>query len=81
MNAVPVFYPDGTIPCYNVPGTVHDSMVAIFGNIHDKLEAIFNSCCWCCIVDLAFASNNYPFLIKSEKSSGDMTLNQMGLAA
>ena len=45
VNAVLVFCPDGTIPlcCYNVPGTVHDSMVAIIGNIYNKLENVFLS--------------------------------------
>ena len=83
VNAVLVFCPDGTIPifCYNVPGTVHDSMVAIYGNIYNKLKTVFNSCGGCCIVHLAFACNNYPFLIKSEKSSLEMTLDEMDLAA
>ena len=37
IGAVLVFCPDGTIPicCYNVPGTVHDSNIAISGNIDD----------------------------------------------
>ena len=56
-------------------------MVAIYGNIHNKLETVFNSCGGRCVVDLAFAHNNYPFLIKSEKSSVEMTLDEMDLAS
>ncbi len=82
VNAVLVFCPDGTIPicCYNVPGTVHDSMVAIYGNIYNKLEDVFQRCGGRCVVDSAFARNNYTFLIKSEKPAVDMTLEQMNLA-
>ncbi len=60
MNAVPVFCPDGTIPicCYNVPRTVHDSMVAVVENIYEKLESIFQSCGARCVVNSAFAHNN-----------------------
>jgi hypothetical protein len=42
-GAVLVFCPDQTIPicCYNVPGTVHDSNIAVIRNIYDKLGAIY----------------------------------------
>ena len=82
VNAVLDFCPDGTIPicCYNVPGTVHDSMVAIVGNIYNKLENVFLSCGGRCVVDSAFARNNYTFLIKSKKLSVGMSLEQMNLA-
>jgi hypothetical protein len=37
------FCPDGTIPIavFNVPGSVHDSQVAEYGNIYGKLEDVF----------------------------------------
>jgi hypothetical protein len=40
VTSVLVFAPDGTIPAafYNVPGCVHDSQVAEWGNIYTKLE-------------------------------------------
>ena len=83
VNAVLVFCPDGTIPicCYNVPETVHDSMVAIFGNVYNKLENIFQSCGGRCVVDSAFARINYTFLIKSGKPAVGMTVEQMNLVA
>ena len=38
-GAVIVFCPDGTIPivAYNVPGSVHDSMIAEWGGVYEKL--------------------------------------------
>ena len=83
VNAVLVFCPDGTIPicCYNVPGTVHDSMVAVVGKIYAKLESVFETCGARCVVDSAFARNNYPFLVKSEKPTVTMTPAEMRLAA
>jgi len=83
VNAVLVFCPDGTIPicCYNVPGTVHDSMVAVVGKIYAKLESVFESCGARCVVDSAFARNNYPFLVKSEKPTVTMTPEEIRLAA
>ena len=82
IGAVFVFCPDGTIPicCYNVPGTVHDSNIAIIGNIYNKLEAMYNLTGGKCTVDSAFARNNYPFLIKSRKPLPDMTLDEIELA-
>jgi hypothetical protein len=82
VGAVLVFCPDGTIPicCYNVPGTVHDSNIAVIGNIYNKLEEVYNMSGGKCTVDSAFARNNYPFLIKSCKPSLDMTLTDMDVA-
>ena len=56
-------------------------MVAIVRNIYNKLEDIFQCCSGRCVVDSAFARNNYTFLIKSEKPAVGMTLEQMNLAA
>lgn len=82
VGAVLVFCPDGTIPmcCYNVPGTVHDSNIAIIGNIYNKLEEIYNSTGGKCTVDSAFARTSYPFLIKSCNPQPDMTLNEIEVA-
>eukprot|EP00804_Cyclotella_cryptica_P010121 CCRYP_018494-RA/>CCRYP_018494-RA protein AED:0.03 eAED:0.03 QI:578/1/1/1/0/0/2/26/188 len=82
IGAVLVFCPDGTIPicCYNVPGTVHDSNIALMGNIYSKLETVYNETGAKCTVDSAFARNNYPFLIKSCKPSLDMTIDEMEIA-
>lgn len=79
LGAVLVFYPDGTIQicCYNVPGAVHDSNIALIGNI---LESVYNATGGKCTVDLAFACNNNPFLIKSCKLSLDMTFDKIIVA-
>jgi hypothetical protein len=82
IGAVLVFCPDGTILicCYNVPGTVHDSNIALMGDIYKKLEAVYNLTGGKCTVDSAFARNTYPFLIKSCKPSLDMTIEAMEIA-
>ena len=79
IGAVLVFCPDGTIPicCYNVPGTVHDSNIAVIGNIYEKLESIYNSTGGKCTVDSSFARNTYPFLVKSRKQFPDMTIDEI----
>ncbi len=45
VTSVICFCPDGTIPIafINVPGSVHDSQVANYGNIYDKMESVFNA--------------------------------------
>jgi hypothetical protein len=69
VTSVFVFCPDGTIPicCYNVPGTVHDSKVAEWGNIYPKLEQVYDSVGGKCAVDSAFSLKKYPFLVKSSQ--------------
>ena len=64
-----VFCPNGTIPicCYNVPGTVHDSKVAEWGNIYLKLERVYDSVGGRCAVDSAFSLKKNPFLVKSSQ--------------
>ncbi len=82
IGAVLVFCPNGTIPicCYDVPGTVHDSNIAVIRNIYEKLEAIYNLTGGKCTVDSAFTRNTYPFLIKSRKPLPDlMTLKLLGM--
>ena len=82
IGAVLVFCPDRTIPicCYNVPGTVHDSNIALMGDIYKKLEAVYNLTGGKCTVDSTFARNTYPFLIKSCKPTLDMTIEGMEIA-
>ena len=67
VTSVFCFCPDGTIPIafFNVPGSVHDSQVAEFGNIYDKLEGVFLSTGAKCCVDSAFGNVNREFLYKS----------------
>jgi len=67
VSSVFVFCPDGTIPicCYNVPGSVHDSTVAEWGNVYQRLEKVYTLCGGRCAVDSAFSMKRYPFLVKS----------------
>jgi hypothetical protein len=67
VTSVFCFCPDGTIPIafFNVPGSVHDSLVAEYGNIYDKLEEVFQSTGGKCCVDSAFGNVNREFLYKS----------------
>ncbi len=60
------FCPGGTITIafFNVPGLVHDSQVAEYGNIYDKLEDVFQSTGAKCCVDLAFGQVNREYLYK-----------------
>lgn len=69
VSCVFVFAPDGTIPicCYNVPGSIHDSKIAEWGNIYEKLERMYNMYGAKCTVDSAFAKTERPFLIKSSQ--------------
>ena len=62
-----VFCPDGTIPicCMNVPGSVHDSKIAEWGNIYDKLEAVYQRVGGRCVADSAFCALTNPYIIKS----------------
>jgi hypothetical protein len=64
------FCPDGTIPiaCYNVPGSIHDSKIAEWGNIYEKLEAVYISTGAKCTADSAFSRVRAPYLIKSSQN-------------
>jgi DDE superfamily endonuclease len=70
VSNVIVFCPDGTIPIcyYNLPGTLHDSNVAVIGKIYDKLEDVYNRNGGKCTADSAFAAKNVPYIIKSSQS-------------
>jgi hypothetical protein len=67
VTSVFCFYPDGTIPIafFNVPGSVHDSQVADFGNIYNKLEDVYLLTGGKCCVDSAFGNVNRNHLYKS----------------
>jgi len=67
FSAVLCFVPDGTIATgfYNVPGCCHDSTIADWGDIHDKLERVYEDTGLKFVIDSAFASGSYEFLIKS----------------
>ena len=72
VSSVLVFCPDGTIPicCYNVPGSVHDSMVAEWGGIYKKLGKVHRRTGGRCTVDSAFSKRNFPYLVKSAQNGG-----------
>jgi hypothetical protein len=67
VTSVFCFCPDGTIPIANVPGLVHDSQVAEYGNIYGKLEDVFHSTGAKCCVDMAFGQMNRKYLYKSSQ--------------
>jgi hypothetical protein len=64
VTSVFVFGPDGTIPicCYNLPGSIHDNLVAEWGNIYPKLERVYDAVGGWCAVDSAFSFQQYPFI-------------------
>jgi hypothetical protein len=66
VTSVFCFCPDGTIPIavFNVPGSVHDSQVAEYGNNYGMLEYIFHSTGAKCCIDLAFGNMNRKYLYK-----------------
>jgi hypothetical protein len=67
VSGIFVFCPDGTIACccYNVPGSVHDSMIAEHGGVYDKLEQVHNETGGLVTGDSAFSKVKYNFIIKS----------------
>jgi len=66
VTSVFCFCPDGSIliAFFDVPGSVHDSQVAEFGNICNKLEGVILSTGAKCCVDSAFGNVNREFLYK-----------------
>ena len=62
-----VFGADGTIidAVMNVPGSVHDSQVAIWRGTYERLKEVYRRTGGICVVDSAFASANVPYLIRS----------------
>ena len=69
VSSVLCFCPDGTIPIayINVPGSVHDSQIADYGNIYDKLESVYEKDGAQCTVDSAFGNITREYLIKSSQ--------------
>ena len=69
VSSVLCFCPDGTIPIayINIPGAVHDSQIADYGDIYDKLEMVYQRDGGQCTVDSAFGNVNREFLIKSSQ--------------
>jgi hypothetical protein len=69
VSSVICFCPDGTIPIayINIPGSVHDSQIADYGNIYDKLESVYDRDGAQCTVDSAFGNITRAFLIKSSQ--------------
>jgi hypothetical protein len=67
VTSIFCFCPDGTIPIafFNVPGSVHDSQVAEFGNIYKKLEDVYLSTGAKCCIDSAFGNVTRDYLYKS----------------
>jgi hypothetical protein len=67
VTSVFCFCPDGMIPIafFNVPGSVHDSQVAEFGNIYNRLEEVYLSTGAKCCVDSAFGNVTRNYLYKS----------------
>ena len=67
VTSVFVFCPDVTIPicCYNLQGSIHDSLVTEWGNIDPKLETVFDTVGGRCAVDSVFSfPQRYPFLVQ-----------------
>jgi len=77
INNVFVFCPGGTIvaAAINAPGCVHDSNLAFMGRVYDKLQAQHDICGGKGVVDQAFASNLFPFLIKSGREEDLVVAN------
>jgi hypothetical protein len=69
VSSVLCFCPDGTIPIayINIPGAVHDSQIADYGDIYDKLEMVYQRDGGQCTFDSAFGNVNREFLIKSSQ--------------
>lgn len=67
ISSVLAFAPDGTIPAafFNVPGCIHDSTIADWGDLYDNLSRVYDETGLKFVIDPAFSSSNSEFLIKS----------------
>lgn len=85
VSNVLVFAPNGkVIACaLNAPGSYHDSTVASYGNIYSRLAKAWEESQGKCVVDSAFSSGSYPFLIQSgdEATKNASTAEELRLAA
>lgn len=79
ISAVLFFVPDRTISTgfYNVPSCCHDSTMADWGDICHKLKRVYEETWLKFVIDSAFASGTYKFLIKS--SQNDLTADKQQL--
>ena len=70
ITNVLVFSPDGLIidAVLNVPGSVHDSQVAIWGGTYKRLKEVHLESGGVCCVDSAFAATNVPYLVQSSQN-------------
>ena len=65
------FAPDGSIIAYtlNAPGTWHDSTLAHWGSMYSKLQKCWEDHHGKVLMDSAFASNMYEFIIQSSQNA------------
>jgi len=88
VSCVFVFAPDGTIRIFviNAPGSMHDSQISHWGGIYKKLKKVHEQHNASCVVDSAFAANEFDFLIKSAQNDPvtdnprDLVVNQQATA-
>ena len=75
VSNITVFVPnDRVIACaLNALGSFHDSTVAEYGDLYTELEKVFNKTGSKYIIDSAFWSSRYPFLVKSGSDSSATT--------
>jgi hypothetical protein len=66
VTSIFCFCPNGTIQIafFNIPGSVHDSQAAEFGNMFNKLEGVYLLSRPKCCVDLAFGNVSRGYLCK-----------------
>ncbi len=76
VSNVFVFTPDGAIPMayFNIPGCIHGSQVAEWGNIYTKFENMFDRYGVRCAVDSGFGKIDRDFMVKSTQD--DLTSNK-----
>lgn len=68
-----VFAPSGLIfaCCINAPGCMHDSKIFDWGGLYDRLEKLYEESGGQVVVESAFCSGRYPFMIKSAQDETD----------
>lgn len=66
-----VFGADGKIinAVINVPGSVHDSTLAVWGGTYRKLKSVYQRTGGICCVDSAFASQRVDYLLRSAQDN------------
>jgi hypothetical protein len=71
VSAVLAFVPDGTIVTgfFNIPGCCHDSTIADWREVYTELAVVHEETGLKFVIDSAFASGTYPFLIKSSQDN------------